>query len=125
VAKGKLLNQTAPIATTTIFTPVQTGLYRLSVYATLPVNNEFSTSSWNYNIGWTDDTGPQAVQGFLFQQGNVLGQFYNFNFGPNVLGGTTLPFEAKTGTPITHSMTQLGSPDGSAFSLYYVLERLE
>jgi hypothetical protein len=35
VAKGKLVNQTAPIPTTTIFTPIQTGLYRLSVYATV------------------------------------------------------------------------------------------
>src|SRR5258706_13448177 len=35
VARGKLLNQTAPIPTTTIFTPTQTGLYRLSVYGTV------------------------------------------------------------------------------------------
>jgi len=37
VAKGKLLNQTGLIPTTTIFTPTQTGLYRLSAYSTQTV----------------------------------------------------------------------------------------
>src|SRR5258706_2567445 len=44
VARGKLLNQTAPIPTTTIFTPTQTGLYRLSVYGTVTT----STCSGSY-----------------------------------------------------------------------------
>jgi len=35
VAKAKLKNQTATIPTTTIWTPMQDGLYRFSVYGTL------------------------------------------------------------------------------------------
>src|SRR6266852_6871269 len=57
VAKGKLLNQTAPIPTTTIFTPVQTGLYRLSVYGTLTTGAQNSNSFWSYSPVWTDDSG--------------------------------------------------------------------
>jgi hypothetical protein len=125
VAKGKLLNQNAPIATTTIYTPAHTGLYRLSVYATLTTVNEFSTSQWDYNVGWTDDAGVQSIPNFLYQQGNVLGQFFGSDDAIGYQGGIALPFEAKAGTPITYSMTQYGSPDNSAYNLYYTLERLE
>src|SRR6266496_6591181 len=50
VAKGKLVNQTAPIPTTTIFTPNQTGLYRISVYVTLTKSDPSSQSFWNYYV---------------------------------------------------------------------------
>src|ERR1700685_1828911 len=63
VAKGKLPNQTAPILTTTIFTPIQTGLYRLSMYATLTRTDPNSQSLWQINTGWTDDAGGQLVGG--------------------------------------------------------------
>lgn len=59
VAKGKLPNQTAPIPTTTIFTPTQTGLYRLSIYATLTKTDPNSQSVWQINTQWTDDAGAQ------------------------------------------------------------------
>src|SRR6266516_3545129 len=39
VAKGRILNQNAPISTTTIFTPTQSGLYRLSLYGTITQPN--------------------------------------------------------------------------------------
>src|ERR1700730_7883111 len=44
IARVKLANQTAAIPTTTIFTPAQTGLYRISLYLTqtiaVPNNND-------------------------------------------------------------------------------------
>ena len=125
VAKGKLPNQTAPIPTTTIFTPTQTGLYRLTVYATISKADPSSQSSWCYSLSWRDDAGPQFWEAsqLLCQGGNSP---YPFIYESQTsLGGTTLPFEAKAGTPITHNMTQLGSLDSSAYSLYYTLERME
>ena len=125
VAKGKFVNQTAPIPTTTIFTPPQTGLYRLSVYATLTKSDPASLSSWSYGVNWTDDTGAQQYGGGVqFAAGNSpTGQFTFENFFDN--GGPTVVFEAKAQTPITSTMTQIGPPDNSAYSLYYTLERLE
>jgi hypothetical protein len=123
VAKGKLVNQTAPIPTTTIFTPIQTGFYRLSVYATVTKTDPSSQSYWNFNMGWTDDAKAVAVNNILYTTGNVSGPFSYPNLG--TIGGTSAPFEAKAGTPVTYSVTQDNGPDSSAYSLYYTLERLE
>jgi len=124
VAKGKVLNQSAPIPTTTIFQPTQPGLYRLSVYATLTKVATGIPSSWTYNFYWTDDSGPQSAEQFLYGFGDVSGQFQQLApVGPLPLGGPTLVFEAKAGTPVNYSVN--GGNDGSAFSLYYTLERLE
>jgi hypothetical protein len=123
VARGKLLNQTAPIPTTTIFTPTQTGLYRLSVYATITTSDPISQSAWYFNYSWSDDAGPQVAGGILFQSGASFGEFNNDT--STLDGGQVKAFEAKAGTPITYSMTQAGASDSSAFSLYYTVERLE
>ncbi len=56
--------------------------------------------------------------------GNKPGQFQS-NDDNSGLGGISFPFEAKAGTPITYVVEQNPSPDNSAYSLYYTLERLE
>jgi len=61
VAKGKLINQTTPIATTKIITAPQSGLFRLSVYATLAKSDPTSDSSWLFNVAWTDDSGVEST----------------------------------------------------------------
>jgi hypothetical protein len=123
VAKGKLPNQTTPIPTTTIFTPTQTGLYRLSAYATLTTANPNSGGYWNYTLGYTDDAGVQSISFFLYANSNTPGPFEVMEVYPS--GGVAQPFEAKAGTPIIYSMAQPDGPDGTIYSLYYVLERLE
>ena len=123
VAKGKLVNQTATIPPTTIFTPTQSGLYRLSLYATVTRTDLSSQSYWFVNAGWTDDAKTVSQDAILFTTGNVLGPF-SFE-GVALLGGAVIPLEAKAGTPVTYSITQGGNPDNSAYSLYYTLERLE
>ena len=123
VAKGKLVNQTAPIPTTTIFTPTQTGLYRLSIYATLTKTDPNSSSYWLVNASYTDDAGPYTLNSLLYTgSDNEIGPLWLFGSSPV---GAVIPFEAKAGTPVTYSVTQNGNPDNSAYSLYYVLERLE
>jgi hypothetical protein len=126
VAKGKLVNQAAPIPTTTLFTPSQSGLFRLSAYATITTAAPNYGSFWEYNFTWTDDSGIIAGGGnsvlFAGSGNSVLGPFvWNgvAGFGPTVV------FEAKAGIPVTYNVTLLGPSDGSAYSLYYTVERLE
>lgn len=125
VAKGRLVNQTTQIPATTILTPNEDGIYRLSVYATITKPDQSSASQWYVNASWTDDSGPQAA---TLEAGyaNLSGQFgtYNFFFGPSG-GGPSAAFEAKASTPISYSISQFGEPDESAYSLYYTLERLQ
>lgn len=124
VAKGKLLNQTANIPTTTIFTPPQSGLYRLSVYGTLTTAGAVNASSnWLYTPSWTDDSGVLTnAADILFSNNGAQGPFVWSQV--NSIGATIL-LEAKGGTAITYSVTQDGPPDGSVYSLYYALERLD
>jgi hypothetical protein len=125
VAKRRLVNQTAPIPTTTIFTPAQDGVFRLSVYATLTGTDSSSQSYWQWGSAWTDDAGPQNPQQVYFspnQDSITSGQF----LGLDAIGGGLLTtIEAKAGTPITFTVSQVGGPDNSAYSLYYVLEQIE
>src|SRR6266536_3222650 len=60
VAKGKLVNQTAEIPQTTIYTPSATGLYRLNAYMveTSPISSQ--GVYWSFNLLWTDDGGAQS-----------------------------------------------------------------
>ncbi len=124
VAKAKLLNQTAAIPTTTIYTPAQNGLYRLSVYATM--TNPPADTVWTFDFAWTDDSGSlQSGGGSLLQSnGDSTGSFLLANSTYNQMGAAVI-IEAKGGTAITYDMSQSGAPDGSAYNLYYILERLE
>jgi len=124
VAKAKLTNQTATIPTTTIFTPNEDGLYRLSIYATISKADNNSQAQWLVNVNYTDDSEQsQSLGGLLYGLNNQLGMFEFYDFF--LEAGPTVTFEAKAGTPITYSVTESGPPDNSAYSLYYTLERLE
>src|SRR5580698_1483106 len=61
VASGKLVDQTLIISKTTLFTPSETGLYRVSVYMTQtkPVSAD---ALWAFALFWTDDAGDQSDQ---------------------------------------------------------------
>jgi hypothetical protein len=123
VARGRLVNQTQPFPATTLFTPTQDGLYRLSVYATVTTADPTSNSTWSYGFSWTDDAGAESAGFVLGQNGNQLGQFYNGSYG--YPGNAIPPFEAKKGIPVMHFMAHSDIPDNSAYSLYFVVERLE
>ncbi|MFZ0321545.1 MAG: hypothetical protein WAL56_20640 [Candidatus Sulfotelmatobacter sp.] len=123
VAKRRLVNQTAPIPTTTIFTPAHDGVYRLSAYATITQSDPSSQSYWIWNPTWTDDAGPANCNGQCYiGAGDTPGQF-QLQLGLQL--GVVMTIEAKAGTPISYNVYQQGSPDASVYSLYYVLEKIE
>jgi hypothetical protein len=126
IAHVKLVNQTAPIPSTTIFTPSQNGLYRLSAYATITTPAQSDSSYWTFSFDWTDDSGQTAFGG----NGVLYPTSGNGVAGPfgwaNVAGfGPTIVFEAKAGLPVTYSMTLNGPADASVYALYFTVERLE
>jgi hypothetical protein len=124
VAKGKLVHQSAPIPTTTIFTPLHDGLYRLSVYMTQSVAVIGSGAQWTFNVAWSDDAGDEVAGAMLYLQVNAFppGAYGNLNGGSP---GNTLLLQAKAGKVITYSTTLVAGTDGGAYSLYYTLERIE
>jgi hypothetical protein len=118
-------NQTAPIPTTTIFTPQQTGLYRLSAYITQTQTSP--TTLWLYQLNWTDDAGVESTvvgQGVL-QLNTSQTPPMAWGASPWSLGnpGETTLFESKAGTPVSF---YVAGPDqgGGTYSLYFTVERL-
>jgi hypothetical protein len=63
VAKLALLDQTAAIPLTTLFTPTRTGLYRISAYGAMTVVSP-NSASWAVYLGWTDDSGAPPPDAF-------------------------------------------------------------
>jgi hypothetical protein len=129
VARGKVVNQTGQLSSNTIFTPNQSGLYRLSAYATLTIADPNSTSTTYYSIAWSDGTGPARGATLLATNDTELGSFSNAAIWYE-LGylwqdsGISRTFQATAGAPIL----QYAGPDAadnSAYSLYWTLERLE
>jgi hypothetical protein len=119
VATGQVLNQITPISKTTIFTPSQDGLFRLSVYATITEPNSNSSSEWNYNLFWTDVAGLESQRRLLISN-NALRGVFNWN---NPL--YPLVFQGVAGAPVSYSVVLSGAPDHTAYSLYYVVEQLQ
>jgi hypothetical protein len=118
VAHAKLTSQTATIPTTTILTPKTTGLYRLSIYQTLTTANPTSQSCWEVILNWTDDAGLEEGQTDCDFGSQTPPEAYVYS--PQVF-----TFEITAGSPLTYSVAQFGGSDGTAYSLYYTLERLE
>lgn len=119
VASGSLQKQTGPIAKTGIFTPTQTGLYRLSVYMTqtAPSAND---AVWEFFLTWTDDAG------------NELAGTIGVNATqkpPNAWGsGAFYPevFEAVAGQPVSYEVfLGNGFRKGGTYSFYYTIEQLQ
>jgi hypothetical protein len=120
VASGSVVNQTGPIARAEIFTPTQTGLYRLSVYMTL-THMVSVQNTWQFNFSWTDDAG--------IEQSPVVDMFTN-QPPPNAWSYSNVfpqAFEAMAGQPISYQVA-LGKgtgTNGGVYSLYYTIEQLQ
>jgi hypothetical protein len=130
VKKVILANQTAPIPTTTIFTPASNGLFRLSVYITqvVPAEKQGNQSNWQYQFNWTDDAGAESLPaGYLMWLGSS-------QIPPNACGvpsysaspGTVAVFEAIAGQPVSFSVNLVDpvGVGGGTYSLYFTVERL-
>jgi hypothetical protein len=69
VQRVALIGQTGAIPTTTLFTPSQKGLYRISAYMTA-TNLEGGQGSYSWVLNWTDDAGAE-IANFYFLADNA------------------------------------------------------
>jgi hypothetical protein len=128
IATAKATNQTAPITSTTIFTPPISGLYRISSYMATTTPGTLDNGYWTLVLGWTDDAGVEGMSplelrgvvsppnafGFTAQAGD-----YNSFLG----GGSSFVFRAIAGSPVTYSVLNTGT-DGT-YEVFLVAERLD
>ena len=110
VAKVVLMNQSAPIPTTTALAAPD-GLYRISGYTELTKPGSCN-QSWTVTFQWADDNGlhPPAL-------------FNSFNCGLLTSGGNAIIVHALPGMPLTFSVT--GDKNSSSeYALFFTVERL-
>ncbi len=115
VAKVNLTNLTSIVPQRTIFTPTQTGLYRLSPY--MASLSPSSTCCWFLNFYWTDEGGPQTDLDLM-----VLEGLYGTDLNLAVVG--SFSFRAVAGQPVSFDVSNGGS-NQPAYQLSLVIERLE
>jgi hypothetical protein len=116
VATVNLVNQTADIPVTTIFTPPITGLYRVSTYMTMTVSGHGYLT-----LNWTDNAGVESA--IVSTTQNSSPPPYDYCNYDNVPCSPTT-FIAKAGTPVSYSTQGFGSGSGT-YEVYIVIERLE
>lgn len=112
VATVALTAQAASIGTTTLYTPVAAGMYRVSVYH-LVTTAATSSGTLNTTIGWTDDESAKT---------NLPAAQLDLTVDQSAASGTV--FARATAAAITYSTTMAGEDGSPKYSLFIVVERL-
>jgi hypothetical protein len=123
VARFNQRNITQTIPSMTVFTPAETGLYRVSVYLTVVVAVS-SDSDWQVDWNWTDDAGPENTQlAFSYTYSTPLAAWFTNPIGAGVPEPVT--FEAVAGQPVSFNLYAPPGNTGAACSMAMIVERLE
>ncbi len=101
-----LTAQTAPISQTTIFTPTERGVYRLTAYLSAGGNQ----ANWEWLFNWND------LDGGSFQTG------LDSSDGPSELGA--MVFAPQPGIPVTYATTAKPQLHGG-YDLLFTIEQLQ
>jgi hypothetical protein len=122
VASGKMVGQTKSIPTTTLYTPSETGLFRVSVYMFMTKPGNTSDRDLVFVLHWTDDGGREfdqladLVVNSLPPNGYALSYIHPAGFA----------FEAVGAEPITFSVdASSGTGTLGRYSLYYTVEQIQ
>ena len=130
VATTTVINQTAAIPTTTIFTPQHSGLYRISSYMATTTPGTLDLGYWVLWLGWTDEAGAEIMAPLELRGVVVAPYAYGFttsigdaNSFPGPGGGSSFVVRAIAGTPVTYAVTNGGT--NGTYEVFLVVERLE
>ena len=117
VKKAARVNQTAPIPTSTLYTPQDDALYRISSVFQLSVPTANNMGIWCPAFNWSDQVG-------LEQPTPEVACVVANRQPPFAIEHQTFTFRVKAGNPITYRVTNQNDTTGSTYSLYVVVERL-
>lgn len=110
VAQLALTNQTGPIPQTTIFTPTQSGVYRISTY--FESNSPGTAEPYTLTLVYADDVDPLDNAVLVYPSNNYYGNPTGFS-----------SFRALANNPVS-IYTQGTAPQGYVYSLYITIEKL-
>lgn len=110
ITSVSLTGQTAAISTTTLYTPIATAFFRVSVYMIVTTTG---TGTLSCTIGWTDSVGAKTIS----PAGNV-------DLSVASSGATGISFIVADPAAITYETAIAGLAGNPVYSLYIVLEQL-
>jgi hypothetical protein len=117
VAKFARTGQTATIPLTTLFTPEEDGLYRLSAYFVME-SNISANSDWVFQFIWTDHGGSANSVATLAANQNAA--------PPSSFQQTVIAFNARAGAPVSYVVEpSTNPPQNATYDLYFTVEKLE
>jgi hypothetical protein len=111
VAEVSLTNQTGGISGT-LFTPAQTGMFRVTMYIQSTGGNPQNGQGIDPQFHWTDDNGLEYQSLPSVNDG-----------GPQAPFSTVFVIKAISGTSITWG-TEMAPSDDSVYEVYLALERI-
>jgi hypothetical protein len=116
VVKTVLLNnQTAAIPLTTLFTPTENSVYRLSAYMSARNLKPGLFDGWTFTFLATD-----------FVNKNTSGNFVQVVGGPPYQSLGAWVFTPLKGTPVTYQVAEIGTPPPDAeYALAFTIEQLK
>jgi hypothetical protein len=113
----QVVQGTAQVPITNLFTPTASGPYRFTGYIACNSTTTDLNASWDLNLYWNDSTGTSQFSFAFcdFIQGEQSG-----TVGP-------LPFTPQPGVPVQFQIQQNGSPPplGSTYTFWFTIEHLE
>jgi hypothetical protein len=124
-------------ATVTLFTPEESGLYRINGYAEVITSDPNGAVYGQFTFDWTDDIGDKGPQIAPGSSGNCsliptcgqnLPKFALPLFAPGAFANTTFVIREVKSTPLTftasNAIVQGGIAGDNEFSVYFTVEKL-
>jgi hypothetical protein len=113
VSRVRILDSNSTVPLTILFTPKETGLYRITAYMTI-LSSTIQPTSWGAAFVWTDSSKHFESTQLIVGLGN------NPPFQE-----TVFTFIAKGGTPVEYLVdTSTPAPQDSTYTLFFTVEQL-
>ncbi len=111
VATFKRTNQAGPISMQTIFTPPDTGIYRITVVIVVTAGNGQQGSDWEPTFEWEDENGDENYLIPIPTQSTTE-------------GSSSLSIHDLRGKPIKGGVVSSGDTSGSKYDVFVVVEQI-
>jgi hypothetical protein len=118
VAKLNLFNQTNAVDSQTLYTPMKSGVFRISVTMVCTIPNGQSGGSWESFVSWTNEAGQNGP----FVVANITTATRGSS---QPLANSPFVFDANGGEGIAISTDSTLHASGTQYSAYVILEQLE
>lgn len=118
VAALNLLDQTNAVGPVTLYTPTESGVFRISGTMVCTISNGKSNTYWNTRVTWANENGHNNPTRFADVATYTIGSSLPSSGSPFV-------FNANGGSAINITTSRTFDTSGSQYNAYIILEQLE